>query len=93
MYNRELCDVYSFPDIRVIKLKTERSTGHVAIFEDLRNVYEVWSENLMSRDLVEGLGLNGRIILKWALQSWGMGSWSSRALWSLVKMVVNLWLV
>jgi hypothetical protein len=57
----------------------------------MRNVYEVWSENLMGRELVEELDLDGRIILKWGLQLWGMGLWSPRSSWSLVKMVLNLW--
>jgi hypothetical protein len=37
--------------------------GHVACLEEMRNAHKNWVENLKGRDHLEGLDIDGRIIL------------------------------
>jgi len=58
--NKELYDLYSSPNIQVIKSQRMRWVGHVARM-GRRGAYRV---NLREKDRFEHLGICGRIILK-----------------------------
>jgi hypothetical protein len=40
---------------------------------DRKDAYSVLVENLSERELLEGIGVDGRIILKFALKKWDGG--------------------
>jgi hypothetical protein len=64
LHNEELNDLYSSPNIiREIKSRRMRWARHVARMGD-RCRTGVWLEYLRDRDLLEDLGVDGRIILK-----------------------------
>jgi hypothetical protein len=63
LHNEELNDLYSSPTIiRVIKSRRMRWVGHVARMGEVHTGF--WWGDLMDRNHLEGLGVNGRIILK-----------------------------
>jgi hypothetical protein len=43
-------------------------TGHLAGMVEIRIVYTILVKNLKGRDHSEGVGIDGRIILKWILR-------------------------
>jgi hypothetical protein len=45
--------------------------GNVARMGEMKNAYELWPENLETRDHSEDLGVDGRIVLEWILGRWG----------------------
>jgi hypothetical protein len=47
-----------------------RWEGHVARMGEMRNSYEIQSENLKTRDHSEDVGVDGKIILEWILGKW-----------------------
>jgi hypothetical protein len=54
--------------------------GHVARLGERRVAYRVCWENVRETDQLEGLGLDGRIILKWILKKWDRG-WAGLTLY------------
>jgi len=67
LYNEELNDLYSSPNtVRVIISTRMRWAGHVARM----------GGNLRERDHLGGLGVDGRIILRWILRKWDVGVWT-----------------
>jgi len=57
-----------FIKYRVIRSRIMRWTGHVARLGKCRGAYRVWWKNLRQSDLLESLGINGCIILKWIVK-------------------------
>jgi len=41
-----------------------------------RGVYRVWRGNLGERDHLGGLGVGGRIILRWIIRKWDVVVWT-----------------
>jgi hypothetical protein len=69
LHNEELHEFYCLTNvIRVIKSKRIRWAGHVARMGERRGAYRVWWGNLRERDHLEGLGVDGRVMLKWPLK-------------------------
>jgi len=64
LHNKELNDLYSSSNIRVIKSKRMRWAEHVARNEERRGVHRVWWGNLRKRDHLEDPSVDGRIILR-----------------------------
>ena len=63
LHNEGLRYLYSLPIVRVIKSRRMRWAGHVAHMGKRRGVCRVLWGNLRERDYLEGLGIDGRIIL------------------------------
>jgi hypothetical protein len=72
---------YPFPDtsmtspniIQVIKSSRMRWVGLVSCMGKRRGAYRVLVGNLKEGDHFEGLGTDGRIILKWISKLWNVG--------------------
>jgi hypothetical protein len=73
LHNLELNDVYSLPNIRVIKSRRMRWAVHAARIG--RGEMHVWFRWGRVGEIVhlEGAGLCGRIILKLIFKNWGGG--------------------
>ena len=66
LHNEELNALYCSPNIIcMIKSRRIRWAGHVACMGDRRVHTGFWWGDLRERDHLEGLDINGRIILKW----------------------------
>jgi hypothetical protein len=61
MHNEEIYNLYSQPNISMIKRKT-RWVRHTSCLGEMRNIH------LSGRHHLEELGTNGRIIFKWNLK-------------------------
>jgi hypothetical protein len=71
LHNEELYDTYSSPNIiRIIKSRRTRWAGHVARMERGETHTGLWWGSPRERDHVEGLGVDGWIILKWFFKKW-----------------------
>jgi hypothetical protein len=76
LYKEELHALYSSPNvIRVIKSRRMRWPGHVARVGERRGAYMVLVEKPEVRNRLEGLCVDGRIILKWIFKKW-VGVWT-----------------
>jgi hypothetical protein len=47
-----------------------RLAGHVALMGERRGASRFWWGNLMERDHLEYLGVDGSILLKWVFKKW-----------------------
>jgi len=77
LHKEELYALYCSPNIiRLIKSRRMRWAGHVACM-GIGKVHTgfLW-EHLSERDHLEGLGINGRIILKWIFVKWDSDAWT-----------------
>jgi hypothetical protein len=63
-FHNELYNLYSLPDVRVIKSRRMRLEEHVVHVGDIRNAYRIWLEHLKGTDDLEDLSIDGRLILK-----------------------------
>ena len=62
--------LYSPNTILVVKSRRMRGTGRVAGMGDRRGAYRVCWRDLMEKDHLEELRVDGRIILKWIFKKW-----------------------
>jgi len=77
LHNEELNDLYSSPNIvRMIKLRRIRWEGHVARMGRGEEYTGLWWGKLRERDHLEDPGIDGRIILRWILRKWDVGTWT-----------------
>jgi hypothetical protein len=73
-YGRRLQDeglhnLYASPNInRVIKRRRMRWTGHVARMEAIRNAYKVLGGNLKSRDHLEDISIDGKVVIEFIIR-------------------------
>jgi hypothetical protein len=70
LHNEELNDMYSSPNIRVIKSRRMRWAGHVALMGKRRGVYGVLVEKPEKRVHLDDPGRDGRTILRWIIRKW-----------------------
>jgi len=77
LYNEELNDLYSSPNIvRVIKSIRMEWAGHVARMSEGGGGIGSWWRNRREGDYWGNLGLNGWIILEWISRRWVVGIWT-----------------
>jgi hypothetical protein len=70
LHNKEFYALYSSPNIiRVIKSRRLRWAGHVARMGERRGAYRALVGKLEGRRPLGRPGVDGRIILKWILES------------------------
>jgi hypothetical protein len=75
LHNEELNDLYSSPNIRVIKSRRMRWAGHVTRMGEKRGAYRIFVGDLREDDHLGDPGVEGRIILKWIIKKWD-GAWT-----------------
>jgi hypothetical protein len=69
LHNAEVRDLNFLPnDIRLMKSRKIKLTGHVASMGEKRRAYRFWWEILRKRDHLEGLSIDWRTILKWIFE-------------------------
>jgi hypothetical protein len=70
VHNEELCDLCSSPYIiQVIESRRVRWIGHVAHTGGKIEMHmRFWWGNLMKREHLEDMGIDGRVIWKWSLE-------------------------
>jgi len=62
--------------IWIMKSKRMRWVGQAAYMVDRRSVYRVWWGELMERDYLEDMGVDGNIILKRIFKKWNGETWT-----------------
>ena len=74
MHNEKLYVLYVFSSdiFRVINLRRIRWTRHIAHMGNMKNAYESFVRKFEERDVCQGLGLFGRITLKWIAEGCGV---------------------
>jgi hypothetical protein len=60
----------------MIKSKRMTWARHVACMEEMRNSCRILVGELEGKDNLEDLGIDGRIILRWSLEKWGLKVWT-----------------
>jgi hypothetical protein len=76
MHNGELHNLYSSPDIRLIKSRRMRYAGHVAHIGGGRNMYRNLEGKPEGKDHLKDQGIDGRTESKWTLERLVGGVWS-----------------
>jgi hypothetical protein len=72
LHNEELYDLYSSPNILVIKSRRMRWAGYMTRMGDRRGAHR---EDLRERVHLEELGINRRV-LEWILKTWNGAAWT-----------------
>jgi hypothetical protein len=62
--------------IGVIKSRTMRWVGHVARMGNGEVHRGIWWGSLMEGDHLDGLGVDGRITVKWIFNKWDGEAWT-----------------
>jgi hypothetical protein len=71
----ELNDLYFPPNIfRVITLRIMRWSGHVTNMGEGKFSIGLWWLKLKEGEHTAGTGLDGRIIIRWAIKKWDVGA-------------------
>ena len=71
LHKKKLYAVYFSPNIiRVIKSRRLRWAGNVACMGERKSAYRALVGKLREGDHLKDPGINGRIILKWIIESW-----------------------
>jgi hypothetical protein len=66
LHNEELHNLYSSQNIiNKTKFKEDERVGRVPRMEEMRSAHKMMVGNLKGRDHLTGVGVDGRIILKW----------------------------
>ena len=73
---KELNDLYSSPNVRVIKSRRMRWAGHVARMVEDRGVWGLGLGNRREGDHWGDLGVDGWIILGWISRRCDVGIWT-----------------
>jgi len=77
LHNDGLHDLYFWPNVvRMIKSKRIRWVGLVACVGDRRSARMVLVGKTRERDILEDLGVDGRILLKWIFRKYVGASWA-----------------
>jgi hypothetical protein len=82
LHNEELHSPHSSSNIiQLIKERRMRRAGHVAHKGERRGAAGFWWGNLVERDYLKNLDVDGKITLKWIWKTWderhGMDSYGS----------------
>jgi hypothetical protein len=67
LHNEELHNLYSSPNIRMIKARRMRWAGHVTRIGEMRNAYKILIVKPEGKRPLEDLGVDEMIILEWIL--------------------------
>jgi len=77
LHIEELFDLYSSPNIIwVFKSRRMRWVGHVARMSDRRGAYRFLMGDMMERDHLKDLRIDGSVILKGAFKEWDGEMWT-----------------
>jgi hypothetical protein len=75
IHDEDLYDLYSLPDIRVIKLRRMRWAGDVARMRRVKVCTGMWWGDLRETDHLADTGVDRRMILRWIFRKWDGEAW------------------
>jgi hypothetical protein len=75
LHNEGLHDLYSSPNIRMIKSRRTIWAGHLLRPGEMRNAYKILVGKPEGNKVFRRSKLDGRTILKWVLRKYGVRAW------------------